>query len=284
MSEPSRTLPSRPELRRLRDEAKSRRRSGEFTTLAAAQYAIAREYGFASWARLKTQVEMSTLDQAGRAAALIGSACSSDLRPASDLLDADPDLARFSLATACVTGSADEVARRLDRDPAQVGRKTGPLNWEPILYACFSRFLRRRADGIVHTVRLLLAAGADPNVMWFDGEYRQLPIYGAAGIANNAELTALLLEGGADPNETYEDPTRIGEALYHAAEFPDPTCARMLIEAGISRHQVNYCLGRALDFDHPSMVEMFLAHGAVPNGQQFLGAVAANRPLATIAA
>jgi hypothetical protein len=42
MSEP-RSLPPRPDLRRLRDEAKRRRREGEFPSLALAQLAVARE-------------------------------------------------------------------------------------------------------------------------------------------------------------------------------------------------------------------------------------------------
>jgi len=59
MSDP-RSLPPRPDLRRLRDEAKRRRRSGEFPTLARAQLAVAREFGFASWPRLRFQVEALT--------------------------------------------------------------------------------------------------------------------------------------------------------------------------------------------------------------------------------
>ena len=151
------------------------------------------------------------------------SACSSDLRTARILLGAEPELARYDLATACVTGDVAEVARRLERDPEIAGRKLAPSGWEPLLYACFSRFLRAdpdRAEGIVAVVRILLDAGADPNVMWFEGEFRELPIFGAAGIANSPVLTQMLLDAGADPNETYEDPEPIGEALYHAVEFP----------------------------------------------------------------
>ncbi len=56
MSEP-RSLPSRPDLRHLRDEAKRRRKAGEFPSIALAQLAVAREYGFRSWPRLKFHVE-----------------------------------------------------------------------------------------------------------------------------------------------------------------------------------------------------------------------------------
>ena len=67
MSEP-RSLPSRPDLRRLRDEAKRRRKAGEFPSIALAQLAVAREYGFRSWPRLKFHVEAVTLDASERAA------------------------------------------------------------------------------------------------------------------------------------------------------------------------------------------------------------------------
>ena len=179
-----------------------------------------------------------------------------------------------------MTGDVAEVARRLERDPEIAGRKLAPSGWEPLLYACFSRFLRAdpdRAESIVAVVRILLDAGADPNVMWFEGEFRELPIFGAAGIANSPVLTQMLLDAGADPNETYEDPEPIGEALYHAVEFPDLTCARLLIEAGTLPNRVAYCLGRVLDFPNPAMVEMFLAHGVTPHGGNLQTAVFRSR-------
>ena len=277
--------PVLPDLRRLRDEAKRRKRAGEFDTLAAAQFAIAREHDFSSWPRLKTFVETRALDRSARAALLVRTACSADLRTARTLLDAEPDLVRHDLATACVTGEVDEVIRRLDRDAAAVHRPLAPVDWQPILLSTFSRFLRAepaRAEGIVAVVRVLLDRGADPNVFWMDDEFRELPIFGAAGIANNADLTRLLLDAGADPNETYDDDTTIGEALYHAAEFTDPTCARLLMEAGTSRHRISYCLGRALDFPNEPMVDAFLEHGAKPTSRQLRKAIAFGRPMSTI--
>ncbi|PWI18248.1 hypothetical protein DI272_31975 [Streptomyces sp. Act143] len=60
MSDHSRSLPDRPSLRYLKIEAKRRLRAGEFTTLAEAQLAIAREHGAPSWAALKRIVEDRT--------------------------------------------------------------------------------------------------------------------------------------------------------------------------------------------------------------------------------
>jgi len=161
MSEP-RSLPSRPHLRHLREEAKRRRTAGEFPSLALAQPALAREYGFRSWPRLKFHVEAVSLGANERAAALIASVTSADLRRTRALLDADPSLARHDLACACATGEPREVSRRLATRPAAVSEPTGPNDWQPILYACFSRLLRAdagRAAGIREVVRVLLAAG-----------------------------------------------------------------------------------------------------------------------------
>ncbi|OPG01363.1 hypothetical protein B1R27_37365 [Streptomyces sp. GKU 895] len=57
MSDHSRSLPDRPNLRYLKNEAKRRLRSGEFTTLHEAQLTVAREHGAPSWAALKRLVE-----------------------------------------------------------------------------------------------------------------------------------------------------------------------------------------------------------------------------------
>jgi ankyrin repeat protein len=286
MSEP-RSLPIRPDLRYLRDEAKRRRKSGEFPSLSLAQLALAREYGFASWPRLKFHVEALTLDASERAAALIASATSADLRRARALLAADPTLARHDLACACAAGEADEVSRRLGARPKAVNEPTGPNGWAPILYACYSRLLRGepdRAPGIREVVRRLLAAGADPNA-WFanDDQWLQVALYGAAGIAGDPDLTRMLLEAGADPTDDREG-YHGNEVLYHACEFPDPTCARLVIEAGSRQDLIDYNLGRALNFPNPEMVEMFCANGARATGQTLHQAVWSRRPPRTVAA
>jgi ankyrin repeat protein len=286
MSEP-RSLPARPDLRHLRDEAKRRRQAGEFSTLARAQLAVAREHGFASWPRLKFHVEAITLDAAARSTALIASATSSDLRRARALLAADPALARHDLACACVTGEADEVSRRLAARAEAAVEPTGPYQRQPILYACFSRLLRgdpERAPGIREVVRRLLAAGADPNAAFVtDERWLQVALYGAAGIAGDPELTRMLLEAGADPTDD-RDGLHGNEVLYHACEFEDPTCAMLVIDAGARQDFVDYDLGRALNFPNPAMIEMFCTHGARADAGHLHQAVWRRRPPRTIAA
>jgi ankyrin repeat protein len=279
-----RVLPDRPDLRRLRGEAKSRRRAGEFPTLALAHLAIAREHGFVSWPRLKHHVEALTLDVDERAEALVRSACSSNVRRALALLEVDPELARHDLACACACGEVAEVARLLDRAPGRAGEATGPLGRAPILYACFSRLSRvdpARGAGIRAVVQLLIDSGADPDSRFLQGDWIQSTLYGAAGILGDAELTAMLIDAGADPNDD-EHVHTVGEALYHACELPDPACARLLIEAGTKPGTVDYCLNRVLNFPNLEMVRMFCAHGARPNGGSIQQAVSRRRDVETV--
>ncbi len=99
--------------------------------------------------------------------------------------------------------------------------KAGPYDWDALTYLCFSRYLRidrARSDGFVRAAKALLDAGANANTGWMENDYEprgtwESVIYGAAGMAQHAELTRLLLEYGADPNDD--------ETAYHAAETRD---------------------------------------------------------------
>lgn len=197
-------------------------------SLADAQLVVAREYGFASWPRWKAFVESRKWSVEQRADELVRAVCSADMRQARTLLAAEPELARASFPAALVCGETDVVERALTEDTSRARQSTGPNGWEPLVYVCFSRFLRadaRRADGIVRSAKLLLAHGADPNAHYFEGEgehrHLQACLYGAAGIANDARLTRALIDAGAElvPDD--------GESVYHAAEFADTRCLRL---------------------------------------------------------
>ena len=52
------TLPERPNLQHLKDQAKDLLKAGGAKSLTNAQFKIAREYGFESWPKLKAHVEL----------------------------------------------------------------------------------------------------------------------------------------------------------------------------------------------------------------------------------
>jgi ankyrin repeat protein len=154
------------------------------------------------------------------------------LERAEAILAAHPEVATASIHAAAVLGDEAGVRRFLVEDPASATAKGGPHGWDAFTHLCFSRWLRidrARSDGFVRTARALLDAGADPNTGWWEPDHQPKPewesaIYGAAGVAHHAELTRLLLERGADPNDE--------ETPYHAPEGYDNAALQALVESG----------------------------------------------------
>jgi hypothetical protein len=235
--------------------------------LADVELVLAREYGFLSWPRYKHFVEALRADRGTRAATLVQAVCGNQLARGLALLEREPDLACFNFHVACACGELSVVEQGLEKDPGLAQRAGGPEGWQPLVYTCFSRFWRRdpeRAERLFAIAQLLLLRGADPNSHFLakhEGEREiQTCLYAAAGIANNAELTALLLTSGARVDES---PQR--EALYHASEFRNVSCLRLLLDAKPLPAAVTYCFGRALDFDNEPAALLYLEHGADPN-------------------
>ncbi|MDX6571647.1 MAG: hypothetical protein QOC86_803, partial [Gaiellales bacterium] len=67
---------------------------------------------------------------------------------------------------------------------------------------------------------------------------------------HNPEVTQLLLDRGADPND--------GEAVYHAVEANDTTCLRILLDHSATVRDTN-ALGNAIR--DPEKVRLLLEHG-----------------------
>ena len=146
---------------------------------------------------------------------------SGTLDRAEAILAAYPEVARGNIHTAAILGDDVGVRQFLARDARSATAKGGPHGWDALTHLCFSRYLRldnTRSDGFVRAAKALLDAGANANTGWLEKNHQPEPewesaIYGAAGIAHHAELTRLLLERGADPND--------GETPYHAPETYD---------------------------------------------------------------
>ena len=200
-----RSLRARPDLRRLRDEAKARRRARRVPTLALAQLAIAREHGFASWPRLKAHVEALTLGAGERADG--ARALRLLVRPAPGARAArrrsGPRSSRPRVRVRDRRGRRGGASARGAPELAQpagaaVRARAAPLR---VLLATAARRPRARAGDPRARCALLLDAGADPNASFDHEGWLQVPLYGAAGIANDAELTRMLIDAGADPND-----------------------------------------------------------------------------------
>jgi ankyrin repeat protein len=244
----SRSLPGRPDLDQLRRRAKELRdaaQAGEAAarnrvaaqvgssaevTLSLAQLVIAREYGFASWSRLKTALgRHGTPDLAALVNDFLVASVDGRSRLAGRLLAGDRRIAAYDISTAAVLGDVAQVRELLTADPTSAIRLDDRRGWPPLLYACHSCWHRvdtARAEGILQVVWLLLDTGASANSnngLPSRHGYRSA-LYGAAGIANNPAVTSLLLRYGANPNDD--------ESLYHAAQHADRACLRILLGHG----------------------------------------------------
>jgi ankyrin repeat protein len=213
------TLPAQPNLEQLRRQAKDllrsakagdrdavdsiRRVSGE-VTLAAAQLALARSYGFPSWPRLKEEVDARNRDATEKVEAFCEASIGGRLRLAARLLEETPAIADH-FAGAVVLGDAARVAEELRRDPGLATRHDQRSGWAPLHAACASRWHqldRPRADGLLAVAELLLAAGADP-IATVRGQWSPLRcvIASANSGPSNLAVVDLLLERGAVPED-----------------------------------------------------------------------------------
>lgn len=179
-----------------------------------------------------------------------------------------PQVAASSIYTAAILADEPAVRSFLAREPASATAKGGPRGWDALTHLCFSRYLRldhARGEAFVRTARALLDAGASANTGWTEMiDYPnprpviEAAIYGAAGIAQHAGLTRLLLEHGADPNDE--------ETPYHVVETYDNTVLRILLESGkLNERSLSTLLLRKCDWHDLEGVRLILEHGADPN-------------------
>lgn len=211
---------------------------------------------------------------ADHAAEFINAACAprdaghatGTLEQAEAILAAHSEIASSGIYAAAILGDDEGVRDFLARDAACATAKGGPRSWDALTYLCFSRYLRldpARSAGFVHAATALLDAGADANTGWFEPDHQPHPqwesaLYGSAGVAHHAELTRLLLERGADPND--------GETPYHAPEGYDNGAVRALLDSGkLSADSLATMLLRKADWHDEQGVKLLLARGADPN-------------------
>jgi ankyrin repeat protein len=248
--------------------------------LADAQLVLAREHGYESWSgfarRIKTlRVIRALEDLRDPVHTFIEVACvdrhgwhgSGTLEHADMIRSRYPEVSTASIYSAAVFGDAATVRAFLSRNPSLATAKGGPHGWDALTYLCFSLYLRidkARSESFVEAARALLEAGANANMGW--SEYIDTPprpvhetaLYGAASLAQHAQLTRLLLEYGADPNDE--------ETPYHVAETYDNTVLQVLLDSGrFSEASLATLAARKCDWHDDKGLNLVLDHGVNPN-------------------
>jgi ankyrin repeat protein len=229
-------------------------------SLSDAQLVIARSHDFASWSKLKQYLDLldqhffmpprpaaeddaePLVDRFIRLACLDYRSDHSDRRvKARELLAQNPLLARENIYTASTVGDVAAVQKMLGENPKLASLRGGPHNWEPLLYANYSRLNSDVKDySTLKVAELLLEHAADPNAgfLW-DGHYLFTALTGAfgegeAGSVHQPEhqycyqLVRLLLEAGADPND--------GQTLYNRMFTGGTRHLELLFEFGLGKN------------------------------------------------
>jgi ankyrin repeat protein len=208
---------------------------------------------------------MNSVDE-WRAAFIKASVWHGSLEQAEAILIAHREIADGDIHVAAILGDDAAVRRFIELDPASATSKSAPLGWDALTHLCFSKYLRldrARTDGFVRAATALLDAGASPSTGFFDETHQPAPewesvLYGGAGVAHHPEMTRLLLERGADPND--------GEVAYHSPETLDNRALKILVESGkLTPDSLTTMLNRKFDWHDDEGVRWLLDHGADPN-------------------
>ncbi len=259
---PARPLPERANLEHLKKEAKRRlkamRLDDSGSTLADAQLATAREYGFASWRRLVAYVKAVS----DKGIQLLQAVQDGDLGAAAAILDEYPDL---------VNATMDIKSRR---------RRPSDTVAMRLLHVAIA------ADQI-DMARLLLERGADPNARNADG---RLPLHDCFELGRDG-FKDVLLEGGAEPDvcaaAAYGMRDRLREILHRDPEMANDLrtgisplgwstyggqmeSARILLEHGaiVDRPPYDYeAWAPASHIGSIAIARFLLENGAGPNCQ-----------------
>jgi ankyrin repeat protein len=201
------------------------------------------------------------------------------LETAEALLAEHPEIATTTIHAAAALGDDVTVRRFLALDSANATVTAPPYNVNALVYLCLSKYLRldkERSEGFVRAATALLDVGADPNSgFWTEGKHPEFEtaLYGAAGVAHHADMTRLLLERGANPNDI--------EAVYHSPETYENAAMQLLVETGkLSDDSLALMLVRKHDWHDYEGSKHLLEHGADPNHKRSHGSPAMHHAIA----
>ncbi len=192
-------LPPRPNLDQLKRQAKELQDAAQIP-LYEAQTRLAREYGFASWNKLREEVEARTLEFDAAVTEFVEAATDGRRDRAERILALHPKIRTANLYTALVLGDAGAVDARLTKDPSLATTAGGPRGWLPVHYICYTSV---GSEGLADIARRLISLGVDPNTKfpWLHHNVRRPILWGASRVAQSLPLVNVLLDAGADPND-----------------------------------------------------------------------------------
>jgi hypothetical protein len=257
----SKQLPSHPDLEQLKRQAKELQQSAA-VPLHEAQTRLAREYGFASWNKLREEVEARTLEFDAAVTEFVKAATDERSGRAERILALHPKIRTASFYAALVLGDAGAVDARLTKDPSLATTPAGPRDWLPIHYVCYTVV---GSDGLADIARRLISLGVDPNTRfpWLHHNVHRPVLWGASRISQSLPLVNVLLDAGADPND--------GVTLPMAASAGDIPVLETLRAHGANADQRwasdgSTALYAMLNWSRtPEGVLWLLSHGADPN-------------------
>jgi hypothetical protein len=188
----TRSLPDRPNLRHLKDQAKDLFKSGQAESLTNAQFKVAREYGFASWQKLRDHV--NSVEEIGQLKQAIDS---NDLEGVRNLMTRNPALHHAPLGY----------------------NKNGPLTW---VAECRVPWEPPGAARLA-MAKWMIDHGSDVH-QGGDG-----PLMRAALFGHRIPMMELLVEHGADVNAEWNGYYPI---IFAPCETLEPESLRWLLEHG----------------------------------------------------
>lgn len=230
--EPARKLPENPDLRHLKDQARDILKAGQAESLARAQFQVARQYGFASWPKLKAHVE--SLQLAGRLKLAIDA---NDLEEVKRLMTRHPELHRAPLGygkNGPLTWVAECRVPRVPPDETRLAMARWMLENGSDIHQGGDGPLMRAAldDTRLPMTELLVALGADVNAIW-GGHY---PVILAPLETFAPRTLKWLLDRGADLHEAAKHgcPIEMLTCIYSRGAREKNACLEIVEAAGFA--------------------------------------------------
>ena len=227
-----RQLPEHPDLRHLKDQAKDLLKAGQATSLANAQFQVARQYGFASWPKLKAHVE--SLQTAGQLKLAIDA---NDLDRVKELMTRHPELHRAPLGygkNGPLTWVAECRVPRVPPGETRLAMARWMIENGSDVHQGGDGPLMRAAldDSRIPMMELLVAHGADVNAVW-GGHY---PV--VLGPCETFAPRALkwMIDRGADLHAAakYSCPVGMIICIYSRRPKDKSACLEIIGEAGFA--------------------------------------------------